>query len=151
PVRVEQDIVASPLIGLKFKGFFIEAEYYLSIFSQNFEPSIYGNAGSASLGYSSDKFLLSYQCFYNSNYYHQDAHLFYLKRKNVLNRIRFEYEIFRYEDILDLFFTTNLYGMDPPGIDFRLFVKIDLSLFEYRNKDEASQSPPAKESETTNL
>ncbi len=135
PVRIEQDIVFSPVMGFIYSGLYLETEYYLSTFSQNFEPSIYGHAASCTLGYETDSFNLSYQCFYNRDYYHQDAHPFYLKKRNTLNRIRLEYNIYRYKELLDLIFTTNLYGMDPPGIDFRLFAKINLNIFKYANND----------------
>lgn len=151
PVRIEQDVVLSPVIGLRMYGLFVEIEYYLSIFSQNFEASNYGNAVSALLGYTIDKKLeLSYQCFYNYDYYHQDAHIFYLKRKNVLNRVRIDYNIFSYKRIIDFHLTVNLYGLDPPGIDFRLFARIDLNLIEYRNRDEGSYPLSIKKQEATN-
>jgi hypothetical protein len=135
PVRLQQDIVTSPLIGFRFRGFFIELQYYWSIFEQNFEPAIYGHAGDALLGYSPiDRMRFSYLCWYNYNYYHGDAHLFYLKRKNVLNRLRMDYNFFSYHKIVDLYFTTNLYGIDPPGIDFRIYGKIDLDLVKYERK-----------------
>ncbi len=149
PVRVEQDIVASPLIGLNVFGLFVEGQYYLSIFSQNFEPSIYGQAGSFLVGYSTKTLTLSYQCFYNYDYYHQDAHLFYLKKKNLLNRLRVEYNLFRFKDILDMLLTFNLYGMDPPGLDMRLFAKINLNIFEYKSKDEEMPSFPSIDDEAS--
>ncbi|MBN2402247.1 MAG: hypothetical protein JXN64_07585 [Spirochaetes bacterium] len=133
PVRIEQDIVNSPVLGFIYKGFFIEAAYYLSTFSQNFEASTYGHAGSGMFGYSGNSFELSYQCFYNHNYFHQDSHIFYLKRKNFLNRIRFDYNLLRYKEIVDVMFTSNLYGMEPPGIDFRLFAKISLNIIGFAN------------------
>jgi hypothetical protein len=135
PVRLQQDVVTSPLIGFRFRGFFLELQYYWSIFEQNFEPAIYGHAGDALLGYSpTDKLQLSYLCWYNYNYYHGDAHLFYLKRKNVLHRLRVDYNLFNYQRIVDLYFTANLYGVDPPGIDFRIYGKIDLDLIKYKRE-----------------
>ncbi len=135
PVRIEQDIVNSPVLGFIYKGFYIEAAYYLSSFSQNFKSSTYGHAGSGTLGYSGNKFDLSYQGFYNNNYYHQDSHVFYNKRNNFLNRIRLDYNILRYKEIVDVIFTSNLYGMDPPGIDFRIFAKISLNIIGYAGDD----------------
>ena len=131
PVRIEQDIVFSPAAGFSLMGVYAEFAYYLSTFSQNFEPSIYGNAGSATLGFAADNFDISYQCFYNRDYYHQDAHIFYLKRKNCLHRFRFDWNLMSYRDVIDFMFTVNLYGMDPPGIDFRLFAKINLDIVLY--------------------
>lgn len=132
PVRIEQDIATSPVIGFNYKGFYTEAAYYLSSFSQNFEATKYGHAGSGTIGYLDKKLNLSYQCFYNNNYYHGDAHIFYLKKSNVLHRLRLDLNIFRYKEIVDIVFTTNLYGIDPPGIDFRIFAKINLDLAGYR-------------------
>lgn len=134
PVRIQQDLAFSPLLGFAFKGIYAEFEYYLSAFSQNFETSVYGHAGSGTLGFERGDFDVSYQCFYNRDYYHGDAHIFYNKRRNLLHRIRLDYDIFKYREILDLVFTMNIYGMDPPGIDFRLFARINLNLIEYRPK-----------------
>lgn len=131
PVRIEQDIVASPVLGLNFYGFYAEAGYYINSFSQNFEPSEYGHAFSGNIGFHTGSFDISYQSFYNRNYYHQDSHIFYLKKKNLLNRIRLDYNIFSYKNLADIMFTVNLYGMDPPGIDFRLFAKINLNIIQY--------------------
>ncbi len=132
PVRIEQDIVASPLIGFKLWKLYLEGEYYLSIFSQNFDPSIYGQAVGGTIGFFTDTLKLSYQCFVNKNYYHQDAHIFYIKRKNILHRIRADYNIYKFRDNIDVQFTVNLYGIDPPGIDMRLFAEIDFSLLELK-------------------
>lgn len=145
PVRIEQDVVSSPVIGFRFWKLFIEGAYYLGMFSQNFEPTIYGHAGSGTAGFFTGSLRLSYQCFVNKDYYHQDAHVFYLKKENILHRIKTEYKIYSYKDILDLNLTVNLYGMDPPGIDMRLFAKIDLNLFEYRSSGEDSVSPEDNE------
>jgi hypothetical protein len=131
PVRIEQDIVASPVLGFDFFGVYTELAYYINSFSQNFEESIYGHAGSGSIGYRSKSFDVSYQCFYNKNYYHQDSHIFYLKRKNLLNRLRLDYNMFNYKKLVEIHFTVNLYGMDPPGIDFRLFARINLNIIQY--------------------
>lgn len=134
PVRIEQDIATCPIIGFKFKGLYTEMGYYLNTFSQNFKASKYGNAASFLVGFELGKKLsLSYLCWYNYDYYHQDAHIFYLKRKNILSRLRVDYNIFKYKKILDLYFTANLYGVDPPGIDLRFFGKIDLNLVEFEN------------------
>lgn len=141
PLRIEQDIVTSPLIGFRFSGVFVEMEYYLSTFSQNFRASSYGSAASLLLGYSfTKKINLSYQFWYNNDYYHQDAHIFYLKKKNALNRLRFDYNIYTYNKIFDLFYTMNVYGVDPPGIDFRFFGKINLNIIDFNNLDE--EKPP---------
>ncbi|MBN2040576.1 MAG: hypothetical protein JW864_11060 [Spirochaetes bacterium] len=131
PVRIEQDIAASPVLGAELYGFYAEAGYYINSFSQNFEESEYGHAGSGTIGYRGDFFNISYQCFYNKNYYHQDAHIFYLKQNNFLNRLRVDYNFFTYKDLADVNFTVNLYGLDPPGIDFRLFAKINLNVIQY--------------------
>jgi hypothetical protein len=135
PVRIEQDVVNSPVLGFSYKGFYVEAAYYLSTFSQNFRASTYGHAGSGTLGFSGKDFDLSYQGFYNNNYYHQDSHVFYNKRNNFLNRVRLDYNILRYKDIVDVMFSGNLYGMDPPGIDFRIFTRISLNIIGYANDD----------------
>jgi hypothetical protein len=135
PVRIEQDIVNSPILGFTYNGFYFEAAYYLSSFSQNRSSSVYGHAFSGTAGYSGKSFDLSYQGFYNNNYYHGDAHIFYNKRNNFLNRIRLDYDIFRFKEIVDFMFTANLYGMDPPGIDFRLFARINLNLIGYAGDD----------------
>lgn len=141
PVRIEQDIVASPLIGVSYKGFFSEVEYYLSTFSQNFGRSHYGNGIDFKVGYAvGESLTFSYQIWYNNNYYHQDAHIFYQKRDNILNRLRLDYNIYRYKKIIDLLFTVNLYGLDPPGIDFRFFGRINLNIVNLntsRNRNEA--------------
>ncbi len=142
PVRIEQDIATSPVIGFRLWKLYLEGAYYNSMFSQNFEPTIYGHAAAGSLGFSAGSLDLSYQCWVNKDYYHQDGHIFYLKRDNILHRIRAEYNIYRYKDILDVNFTLNLYGVDPPGIDMRLFAKINLNLIEYKRHDD---NPPAAE------
>ena len=135
PVRIQQDVATSPVIGFKFWKLYLEGEYYNSMFSQNFKPAIYGNAASGSLGFFTDSLNISYQCFLNKDYYHGDAHPFYLKKENILHRVRTEYNIYRLKDIIDVNFAINVYGVDPPGIDLRLFAKIDLNLVEYRNND----------------
>jgi|GEM_PF-3202447 len=135
PVRLEQDIAASPLIGFGYESFFLDFQYYWSIFEQNFKPATYGHAGDISLGYEFTEYLkLSYLCWYNYNYYHGDAHLFYLKRKNVLHRLRIYYTLLSFQNTADINCTVNLYGPDPPGIDFRISGKIDLDLISYENK-----------------
>jgi hypothetical protein len=135
PVRIEQDIATSPVIGFRFRMLYLEGAWYNSMFSQNFEPTIYGHAAAGTLGFFTDSLNISYQCFANKDYYHRDAHPFYLKKENILHRIRTEYNIYRYMDILNVNFTVNLYGIDPPGIDMRLFAKIDLNLIEYKRHD----------------
>jgi hypothetical protein len=148
PVRIQQDIVNSPVLGFIYKGFYIEAAYYLSSFSQNFKSSTYGHAGSGTVGYSGKSFDLSYQGFYNNNYYHEDSHIFYNKRKNFLNRIRLDYDILRYKDIVDLMFTANLYGMDPPGIDFRIFARISLNIIGYAGDDSSGNDTKIEKAKT---
>jgi hypothetical protein len=140
PVKIEQDIVNSPSLGFIYKGFYAEAAYYLSSFSQNRKASTYGHAGSGTIGYASGRFDLSYQCFYNHNYYHQDSHIFYLKRENILNRIKLDYNILSYKKIVDVIFTGNLYGIDPPGIDFRIFAKIYLNIIGYSSDGSENRS-----------
>ncbi|MDY6970517.1 MAG: hypothetical protein SVR08_17965, partial [Spirochaetota bacterium] len=58
---------------------------------------------------------------------------------NILNRLRLDYNIYRYKKIIDLLFTVNLYGLDPPGIDFRFFGRINLNIVNLntsRNRNE---------------